>query len=451
MKKKILFFALSVVLCLSLFGCNVTSGSVSDLVHPPKAIGGKADIQALIDKVAGENYTLKYPQSGNYRSAITMLDIDTDPDDEAVAFYLPMGDIATVHMLVMDSVDGTWQVVGNFTSQSSGIEFITFSDLDDNGTLEIIAGWKTFNTNVNQLSVYTYSGQKVNQVTCEYTCTNVLSGDFVKGGGNELLLLSLFTNDKEANATMITLNESKNVMTLLGSTPMSHDVVSYSQLLTGNIFENQFGAAIDGCTAKGEYNTQLIYFNTYFESVECISFSENIPYNQMLRSYPVNCKDIDSDGIIEVPNAFKLKIEDSHTEVVAAAEIYWCQQTEDGTILLDKHMAASFSYNFTFDIPEKWEGKFTAYTDHALKEVTFYEWNEAKPAASSAASKTEGMAGEKLLVIKMYDKKNGQKPENTSNILCESEGYIYTFSIPQSNSKLLLSNEEITSSFNLMK
>lgn len=82
--------------------------------------------------------------------------------------------------------------------------------------------------------------------------------------------------------------------------------MSYAQLLTGNIFENQFGAVIDGCTKNtGEYTTQLLYYNTYYKSLERISFTDNLPYNQALRSYPVMSKDINGDGIIEVPAALQ--------------------------------------------------------------------------------------------------------------------------------------------------
>ncbi len=421
---------------LFLAGCTPVGLTVDKLMHPPKAVGDKAEIQSLIDSVAGEGYTLKYPQSGNFRSAITMKDIDSDSVDEAIAFYLPVGDIATVHMLVMDSIDGVWQSVGDFKSQSSAVESLNFCDLDGNGFFEIAASWKTYNSSVNQLSIYTYENNNLREVSSEYTCSNVLAGDFTENSGEELLLLSLFSADHEANAILLDLNENKSNLEQLGTTPLNPDVVSYAQLLVGNIFENQIGAVIDGCTSSGEYNTQLLYFNTYFDSLERISFSENVPYNQALRSYPVMSEDVNNDGVIEIPAAFKLNIEKDRTDKVAAADIYWCQQTSSGTVLLISHKAASFAYGFTFEIPEMWEGKFTALTDYDKNEVTFYEWNK---------DKTE----DELLVIKIFEKDLNEDMSGYT-LIYETDDKVYTFKNPEGENSLILSEDEIKTAFELM-
>lgn len=436
MKKKILSLLLAWVLGLSLTGCSSVGLAVDNLMHPPKAVGDKAEIQTLIDTVAGEGHTLKYPQSGSFRSAITMKDIDSDSIDEAIAFYLPVGDIATVHILVMDSIDGVWQTVGDFKSQSTSVESLNFCDLDGNGILEIATSWKTYDANVNQLSLYIYEENKVREISSEQTCSSVISADFTENSGEELLLLSLFSADKEANAALLDLNENKSDLNTLGSTPLDPDVVSYAQVLTGNIFENQVGAVIDGCTKSGEYNTQLLYFNTYFNSLERISFIENVPYNQALRSYSVVSKDINGDSVIEVPAAFKLNIEKDRTDRVAAADLYWCQQTASGTVLLIKHQAASFAYSFTFEIPKEWEGKFTALTDYDTGEVTFYQWSKDK-------------TGDELFTVKVFENENNEDLSGYE-MLAQTDSRTYAYKIPENGNSLILSDDEIKASFELM-
>lgn len=436
MKKKILSLALGAVVALSMAGCSSVGLSVDNLMHPPKAVGDKAQIQTLIDSVAGEGYTLKYPQSGNYRSAITMKDIDSDSVEEAVAFYLPVGDIATVHMLVMDSIDGVWQSVGDYKSQSTSVDSLNFCDLDGNGIFEIAACWKTYNANVNQLSLHIYEDNKVREVSTEHTCSSLLTGDFTENDGDELLLLTLFSTEKDASAALVDLNKNKSDLSVLGSTPLNPDVVSYSQLLVGNIFANQTGAVIDGCTSSGEYNTQLLYFNTYFDSLERIAFTENVAYNQALRSYPVMSEDVNGDGIIEVPAAFKLNIEKDRTDRVAAAELYWCQQTATGTVPLISHQAASFAYGFTFEIPKEWDGKFTALTDYENNEVTFYQWNKSK-------------TGDELLTVKIFDKETSEDAQGFT-VLEETDSRVYAYKIPESGNSLILSDDEIKTAFELM-
>ncbi len=436
MKKKLLSLLLASSMGLTLAGCSSVGLSVDNLMHPPKAVGDKAQIQALIDSVAGEGYTLKYPQSGNYRSAITMKDIDSDNIDEAIAFYLPVGDIAKVHMLVMDSINNTWQTVGDFKSQSTAVDALNFCDLDGNGILEIVTSWKTYDASVNQLSLYLYEDNDVREISAEHSTSSVLSSDFTDADGEELLLLSLFSTDKEANAILLDLNENKSDLDVLGTAALNPDVVSYAQLTVGEIFENQVGAVIDGCTQSGEYNTQILYFNSYFDSLERISFTENVPYNQALRSYPVMSEDVNGDGIIEIPAAFRLNIEKDRTDVDAAADLYWCQQTQSGTVLQITHKAASFAYSFTFDVPEKWEDNFTALTSYDTNEVTFYKWNK---------DKTEDV----LLVVKIFDKETSEDMAGYTT-LAETDDRIYTFKIPEGENPMFLTDSEIKSAFELM-
>ena len=437
MNKKILLPLIAAVLCFVMAGCSSVGLSVDTLMHPPKAVGDKADIQALIDKTAGEGYTLKYPQSGNFRSAITMHDIDSDGVDEAVAFYLPQGDIATVNMMVMDDIDNSWQVVGNFKSQSSAVDSLNFCDIDGDGFSEVIPTYKTYSPTINQLSLFIYDGKAVREIPSEYTCTNLITGDFYEGGKDELMLLSLFSTEKEASASLLTLNDDKSGISVLGTSPLDPDVASFAQLLTGEVFESQQGLVIDGCTTQGEYNTQIIYYNKYFKSLERINFTENVSYNQARRTYAVMSEDINGDSVIEIPSVFKLKIEDDRTDVAPCAQIYWCQQTEDGTVHLIAHEAVSFSYKFSFDIPQSWDGKFTAHTNHNENEVTFYSWDKDK-------------TGDELLKIKITDKNSQEIPEGYTP-LSENESRVYSYRIPENSNKMKLGADEIVGAFELMQ
>lgn len=437
MNKKILLPLIAAVLCFVMAGCSSVGLSVDTLMHPPKAVGDKADIQALIDKTAGEGYTLKYPQSGNFRSAITMHDIDSDGVDEAVAFYLPQGDIATVNMMVMDNIENSWQVVGNFKSQSSAVDSLNFCDIDGDGFSEVIPTYKTYSPTINQLSLFIYDGKAVREIPSEYTCTNLITGDFYEGGKDELMLLSLFSTEKEASASLLTLNDDKSGISVLGTSPLDPDVASFAQLLTGEVFESQQGLVIDGCTTQGEYNTQIIYYNKYFKSLERINFTENVSYNQARRTYAVMSEDINGDSVIEIPSVFKLKIEDDRTDVAPCAQIYWCQQTEDGTVHLIAHEAVSFSYKFSFDIPQSWDGKFTAHTNHNENEVTFYSWDKDK-------------TGDELLKIKITDKNSQEIPEGYTP-LSENESRVYSYRIPENSNKMKLGADEIIGAFELMQ
>ena len=439
MKKRILITAIALILTIFLSGCEMVSFNVSELMAPPKATGENADIQALIEDEAGSGYTLKYPKNGNYRSAITLMDYDGDAKDEAVAFYVPAGDAQTVHMLVMDQVKGEWKTVGNFTSKSSIVERLVFCDLDGDNKREIVVGWSTYNPLVNDLSVYLVNESTSLEISSENKYTDFLCGKYTGTEKDELLLLSLYTPDKPASASLIALNDTKNSLYLKGESPLDTEIASFIQLQNGNIFDGQFGAVIDGETADGRFSTQLIYFSSYFESLETVIFTGNTTTNQSYRNYAVLSEDIDNDGIIEIPNTFKMNIDDTQTDAVPAPLIHWCEYTNLDIARIDKLQATSLVYGCRFTIPDNWNNNYTAVVNYSTNEITFYEW------------KAEGKTGDPLLVIKMFSPEvwGDGTSANGYTELARNETYVYSFITFETNSSILPTNEEIIASFSL--
>ena len=440
MKKRILISAIALILTVILSGCEMVTFNVSELMTPPKATGEKAKIQELIEKEAGSGYTLKYPQNGNYRSAITTMDYDGDKEEEAVAFYVPAGETQTVHMLVMDQVDGKWKTTGNFQSKSSIVERLVFSDLDGDGKKEILVGWSTFNPLVSDLTVYLVNEKKSVEIASENKYTDFLCGNFTSSDKEELLLISLYTPDKPASASLVGLNDTKNNLYTLGSTAIDADVTTFKQLKCGNVFEGQYGVVIDGETSDGRFSTQMLYYNQYFKTLERISFSGDIPTNQAYRNYAVLSEDIDDDGIFEIPHTFKMNIDDSQTDVVPAALIYWCEYTSLDTVNIDRIQATSLVYGCRFTIPSSWFNNYTAYVNYSANEITFYEWTE------------ENKTGEPLLVIKMFSPEvwnDGASATGYTELL-RNDTYVYGFITFETNSSMLLTNDQIAKAFSLI-
>jgi len=438
-KKRILIMAVALCLAFFISGCDMVSFNVSELMTPPKATGEKADIQKLIEKEAGSEYTLKYPQNGDYRSAITTIDYDNDDVEEAIAFYVPQGETQTVHLLVMDRKDNKWTTVGNFESKSSSVERLVFSDLDGDSKKEIIVGWSA--PLINDLSVYLVNENSSLEITSGNKYTDFLCGKFTGTEKEELLLLSLYT-DKPASATLVGLNDTKNSLYSLGETFINENVTAFKKLQCGNIFEGQFGAVIDSEIKKGNdihYNTQLLYFNHHFQSLEQIGFTGNETTNQAYRSYAVMSEDIDNDGIIEFPNTFKMNIDETQTDVVPAALIHWCEYTNLDTVKIDKLQATSIFLGCRFTIPDNWQDNYTAYVNYSSNEITFYEWDGIK-------------TGAPLLVIKRFTTKmwNDGTSANGYLELAQNDAYVYGFITFETNSAIMPTNNEIIKAFSII-
>ena len=443
MKKRIIILAVALIMTLFISGCDKVTFNVSELMAPPKVTGEQADIQKLIEKEAGSGYTLKYPQNGTYRSSIITMDYDNDSSEEAVAFYIPSGEAQTVHMLVMDQKNGKWTTVGNFQSKSSIVDRLLFCDLDGDNKKEIVVGWSTFNPLVNDLSVYLVNEATSVEISSENKYTDLLYGKFTGTEKEELLLLSLYTPDKPASAALVGLNDTKNSLYSLGTTPIDADITSFKKLQCGNVFEGQFGAVIDSEVKNGNesvYSTQMIYYSNYFESLERVSFTGEEITNQAYRSYAVMSEDIDGDSIIEIPNTIKMNIDETQTDAVPAALIHWCEYTNLNTVKVDKLQATSIILGCRFTIPDNWQNNYTAYINYSTSEITFYEWQET------------GKTGDPLLVIKVFstDVWNDGISANGYTELGRNDTSVYGFITFETNSSILPTNEEIINSFSII-
>lgn len=441
MKKRILTLAVAILMTIILSGCDMVTFNVSELMTPPKATGEQADIQKLIEEEAGSGYTLKYPQNGTYRSSITTMDYDNDSVEEAVAFYVPSGEGQTVHMLVMDQKNGKWTATGNFESKSTIVDRLVFCDLDGDNKKEIVVGWSTFNPLVSDLSVYLVNETESIEITSENKYTDFLYGKFTGTDKEELMLLSLYTPDKPASASLIGLNDTKNSLYTLGDTLIDADITSFKKVQVGNIFENQLGVVIDGEIKNGNdsvYSTQIVYYNNYYQSLEKVSFSGEEVTNQAYRSYAVMSEDIDGDSIIEIPNTFKMNIDETQTDAVPAALIHWCEYTNLDTVKVDMLQATSLVLGCRFTIPENWQSGYTAYVNYSTNEITFYEWKDNK-------------TGDPLLVIKAFptDIWNDGTSAKSYTELGRNDSSVYGFITFETNSSMLPTNEEIINSFSL--
>lgn len=439
MKKRIIALMLTVLMTFSLSGCTGLTFNVSELMRPPKATGENAAIQELIDQHAGEGYSLKYPQKGAHRSAITSIDFDKDGEEEAIAFYQPKGDVKSIHLLVMNPVKDGWEVIGDFTGKGTTVDRLIFTDMDSDGKDEIIVGWSTYNSLVNDLTVYIPDSKGNKELQSPNQYTEILVDDFTGNGKNDLLLLSLYSADRPSMASLVSLNDTKNNIYVVGETPMDDEVVSYNQLLTGKVSETRYGAVVDGVTKDGEYNTQIIYFHDFFSSLECVRFTENLPTNQALRSYATKSQDIDGDGIIEIPNTFRMPLDTSELDAVPSAQVYWCEFTDLGTLKVDETCIASIIYSFYFFTPDSWQDKVTAYVNYSTSEVTFCKWDE------------KNGNGDVLLVIKIFDLTiwNDGVSSKGYTELERTETQVYAFSIPQNNNPLMMTDQEVMDAFSL--
>ena len=436
---------LSAVICSALSlsvlsGCNVIGSDADSLLRPPKSMGDEAEIEELISKTASNGYTLKYPKSGSYRSAIVMQDLDNDEKEEAIAFYRTRDNLTGIHMLVMYTKNDKWELSADFKVETTDIDCVDFTDINGDGISEILLGYSTYTPNTNVLTCYSYSNGKTTEIKSGQNYSAFYCGDFNTDGKNEVMTLLLYSAEKEANATMLQYNEEKNSLYAKATVKMDPSIVKFKNVSVTYVDKTVKGIVVDGEFANTEVNSQIIYYNDELSLLRNPLYSEK-KKNITQRTSPVICTDTDKDGIIEIPVISKFPHSDKEPVETVADQIKWYSFiAENESYVLKSRVAANYNFNYSIKLTEiAKENTITALSQLNNNSMKFYEWNKNK-------------LGNELFEIKVFSSSQWDegKIDDTYTLIYKDNKYAYTYKIINKENQYSLTDDKIKTAFAIL-
>ena len=437
--KKLLAF--SSALCLLLCGCTMTGIGENELLRPPRTTGDEAEIENLISVSAPNGYTLKYPKSGNHRSAIVMTDLDGDEKDEAIAFFRDTDSVTGVHMLVMYKADDKWKISSDFETETADVDSVEFANLDGGDNMEILVGYATYTPNVNFLSCYSYiNGTTQTIQTGSPNYSAFYCGSLDSSGKSKVITLSLFTPENEAKATMLEYDEKKKTVYTKSSVSMDAGIIKYRSVMFSDLNENVKGIVVDGSTATEDVSTQVIYFNKQLDTLRNpLNFVK--PQNPTLRHSAVISSDTDNDMFVEIPTVQALpNIRDRETDTPADLVTWNSFDTNTEHLEPKRTVAANYHFNYTIKLDPDWKtGSFTALNNEDGDVMTFY-------------SIKKGKLDTKLFEIRVFDITDWDRAKGREDytLIYRDPRYAYTFINHDRTGELSQTDDEIKTAFSVL-
>lgn len=386
MKKYAVFVIL--VSLIALFGFAFISTHfqpVDSLIRPPQAEGENYSIQLAFKEAVGEDCLLKQPISGNYRSAYTFIDLTGDRNDEVIVFYSKSDELGIVRMNVLDKTDGGWVSIADFQSVHNDIQEIDFADLNGDGTKEIIVGWTVSGDSYSKLiTVYHicndndktviepiygdyYSAFKVSDIDCD--------------GRNDILSLKYSTAGDAAEYTATLLSYGINGISERGSFALDNSISSVAAVNFDFIDnENIKRIYVDGYKFDGGMITDCFLWKETDENFKRYNVAGTTVGAISSRTSSVLCRDINSDGVIEVPTEeFLPNISADSDETLSAVRngylgqsiISWVTVSENAATPVERHLIMS-QYGYSFKFSEKWLGGVSVINDPQKGVLTFW-------------------------------------------------------------------------------
>ncbi len=364
---------------LALIGCVVITTAfepMDTLMKPPKVDGENLSIQLAFEENVGENYLLKQPISGSYRSAYSFVDISGDGENEVVVFYSMSNDLGIVRMNVLDKIDGVWKSVADFVSVYNDIQEIAFSDLNGDGRKEIIVGWITLPESYSKLlSVYEIKVGTDIEIEAVYSGNYSMFKvtDIDSDGNHDILSLNQnhIGNSSEYTAFILQYGEGK----LSKTSDFTMDK-SFSSLAAVNFDSSASDDGkriyIDGYNSEGTLATDCIRWDEENKTFDRC-FIDGVSVSTLSsRSSKVLCKDINSDGIIEIPTEKHLVYldRDDYTDH-SMNFIDWVNIYETGLNHISQYLVFT-QYGFSYNLLTDLYGKVCVENNTEKSELTFY-------------------------------------------------------------------------------
>ncbi|MBQ9857864.1 MAG: VCBS repeat-containing protein [Oscillospiraceae bacterium] len=291
--KKLLLVCVIAVFFAVLTGCMATSAE--ELYSLPQSSERYVQIQNKVDELQEGGLEFAAPTAGSYRQAIQLQDLDGDGTEEAVVFFRTDEDgKKPLCIYILRDVGVTFEVAAVIEGDGTSIDSVTYIDMNGDGALEIAVGWQ-MTTSVKNISVYSVKDyQPVQLVFSNYS--HYTNADMDSDGDYELLLLHTGTSETAGDVTMYMLMDDGEVVS--STAYLSALAERTSRVQTGLLSDKTRAVFVDSACEEGVLTDIIALLDG---SLVNITIDGETMNSDTFRSYSVYCSDINSDGVIEIP------------------------------------------------------------------------------------------------------------------------------------------------------
>ena len=167
MMKKALLLVLTCVLLLCATGCSFTL-SPQELYRLPKLPAEYTELDNRIGEILAEGAEYAAPASGSNIQPVQLVDLNGDGQEEAVAFFRNPSAEKPLKICIFTPVEDGYEQTAAIESSATSINSIVYSDLDRDGSTELLVGWRT-TADLQALVVYSLrSGEVVELMRSNY-------------------------------------------------------------------------------------------------------------------------------------------------------------------------------------------------------------------------------------------------------------------------------------------
>jgi hypothetical protein len=363
-----LLAAMTVAAVLLFTGCSSKSLSIDEMLSLPQLPDEYIDLQRKINQVLASGAVYAAPASGSHRQSVQLYDINGDGINEALAFFKVYED-KPLKLYIFYKTDKGYSTATTIDGDGTDIESINYIDMNGDGWSEIVVGWQ-MESGIQMLNVYSLKGYiATNIATSDYT--EYTTTDMDDDGDQELLVLRHDSTSKVGELEMFYINADGETESMLAKLSLGMDYIS--KLTTGKLRDLHTALFVEGSFKGNGLITDIFTYENNKLSNITLTGSSAVSEGT-IRSVTVYCRDIDNDGIMEIPISRALY---TKSETVYKV-LDWYSFNQKGRRTLKLSTYHNYSDGWYLVLPEKWGTNITIRREDSVpgeRAVIFSIWN----------------------------------------------------------------------------
>lgn len=374
----------------ALCGCS-GSFSAGDLLASPRLTDEQNEIYNALTASAGR-VDLRYPHTGEYRSAFVIHNIDDEPTDEAIVFYeqnktdtakepgAQEGNaVGNLRVSFLDKDEnGDWKATYELPAAGTEVESVAFSKLGSDKE-KLLISYSVLGSSDKIMSVIDYENGVATQLGTVGYSSYIMLDNLTESGE----YLACFNRDgakKSGNMTVYGCSDSKTLGMIYPVLSFGNGVTDFDRITSANclLLEKKMPCiAVDYLISENYYGTRVLYYNgSSFATAETtVRDGANTNYSRHVNSYTpkLRSQDIDGDGIIDIPATSPLPGYENLSFPEQICAVRWYKQNCN-KIELTAYTFVDPQRNFMLTFPGRWIGMVTATVNTEDNSVTFWKY-----------------------------------------------------------------------------
>lgn len=364
-KWNLLFVALCAALLLS--GCALRT--VEEMYCLPKRSEHFSKLQAAIDlAMVGKEYSA--PIAGENQQTVQSADLNGDGVDEYILFARTASE-KPLQILIFTHYGDDFILTATIESRGSAFEQVEYVDIDDKPGKEIVVGQQVSDQVLKALNVYTFvSGTPETLMSANYQ--RFLTCDLDGNAETELMLLQPGSVDTERGVAVL-YRYDEGEMVRSREVELSQSVDSVKRIMVSNLFSGEPAVFVASSVDESAIITDVFAFK-YRQFTNISLSNESGTSVQTMRNYYVYADDVDSDGVLDLPDLIHMHPISESRSVTQQYLIRWYSMDIYGSEMDRLYTFHNFIGGWYMELDSGWASRVSVVQKEGV--YKFYIWDE---------------------------------------------------------------------------